>query len=118
AGVAVIHERIHTQRDHLQGLLETQFGKLFVVHRIERGTTGTICFARTEAAHRHLSLQFQNHEVRKFYKAIVEGRLKEQTGIINAPIAENKSRPGSMVIHKKGKEALSIYKVEEEFKHA
>ena len=117
-GLTVIPDRIHTERPTVQSILEKDYGKLFVVHRIDKGTSGVMCFARNEAAHRHLSLQFQNHTVKKVYRAIVKGRLKQHEGIINAPIAENTVRPGTMLIHKRGKDALTHYAVEEEFKHA
>jgi 23S rRNA pseudouridine1911/1915/1917 synthase len=118
SGITVIPERIHTERETMQSLLQQQYGKLFVVHRIDRGTSGVLCFARNEEAHRALSLQFQNHEVQKFYTAIVKGRLNKTTGIIDNPIAENKSWPGTQHIHKKGKDALTLYKVQEQFKNA
>ena len=117
-GITVIPDRIHTEKATVQTILEKQFGKLFVVHRIDRGTSGILCFARNEAAHRNLSLQFQNHTVKKLYRAIVKGRMKQPEGIVDAPLAENTVRPGTMLIHKRGKAALSHYWVEEEFKHA
>jgi 23S rRNA pseudouridine1911/1915/1917 synthase len=117
-GLTVIPDRIHTERATVQSILEKEYGKLFVVHRIDKGTSGVLCFARNEAAHRHLSLQFQNHTVKKIYRAIVKGRLKQKEGIVDAPIAENTVRPGTMLIHKRGKDALTHYQVEEEFKHA
>jgi len=76
----------------VQTILEKEFGKLFVVHRIDRGTSGVMVFARNEAAHRNLSMQFQNHTVKKIYRALVKGRLKQPEGIINAPLAENTVR--------------------------
>jgi 23S rRNA pseudouridine955/2504/2580 synthase/23S rRNA pseudouridine1911/1915/1917 synthase len=118
AGITVIPDRIHTELETVQTILEKQFGKLWVVHRIDRNTSGVLCFARNENAHRHLSLQFQNHEVRKVYQAIVRGRMKSASGTINEPIAENMARPGSMLVHKRGKDAISIYEVAEEFRHA
>jgi len=118
SGLTVIPDRIFPDKPTVQSILQKDFGKLFVVHRIDRGTSGILCFARNEAAHRNLSLQFQNHTVKKVYRAIVKGRLKQKEGIINAPIAENTVRPGTMLIHKRGKEALTQYWVEEEFKHA
>jgi 23S rRNA-/tRNA-specific pseudouridylate synthase len=48
----------------------------------------------------------------------VRGRLKQKEGEVNAPIAENTVRPGTMLIHKRGKDALTHYWVEEQFKHA
>ena len=118
SGLTVIPDRIHPDRPTAQSILQRDYGKLFVVHRIDRGTSGVLCFARNEAAHRNLSLQFQNHTVKKVYRAIVKGRLKQKEGMVDAPIAENTVRPGTMLIHKRGKDALTMYSVEEEFKHA
>ena len=118
AGVTVIPDRIHPEIETLQTILQKQFGRLWVVHRLDRNTSGVICFARNEAAHKNLSLQFQNHEVRKIYTTIVKGRMKEKNRSVDAPIAQNMARPGSMLIHKRGKEALTLYELEEEFKHA
>jgi 23S rRNA pseudouridine955/2504/2580 synthase/23S rRNA pseudouridine1911/1915/1917 synthase len=118
SGITVIPERMHPERDTVQSILQKNYGKLFVVHRIDRGTSGILIFARNEAAHRHLSLQFQNHTVQKFYNAVVKGKLKENNGIINAPIAENMAHPGTMLIHNRGKDALTIYKVLQQFKSA
>src|SRR5688500_11336190 len=117
-GITVIPDRIHTERETVQSMLEKSYGKLFVVHRIDRNTSGVLCFARNAASHKSLSLQFQNHEVKKFYKALVKGTLMGKTGIIDTPIAENKARPGTMIISRSGKDALTLFTVEEQFKHA
>lgn len=118
SGIAVIPERIHTEREHLQNLLEKDFEKIFVVHRIDKGTSGVVCFARNEAAHKNLSLQFQEHSVKKIYKALVKGRMKTRSGTIDFPIAENNSNAGTMKVSKQGKNAITHFKVEEEFKSA
>lgn len=118
SGITVIPDRIHTQRETLQSILQKDFGRLLVVHRIDRDTSGVLCFARHEAAHKHLSLQFQNHTIDKLYTAIVKGKMKSKSGIIEHYIAENPSRPGTMMVHKSGKEAITIFEVIEEFRHA
>lgn len=118
AGITVIPERQHPDLDTVQTILEKQFGRLWVVHRIDKYTSGVLCFARNEQAHRHLSLQFQNHEVTKIYLAVAGGRMQATQGEINEPIAENMAHPGTMLVHKRGKEAHTIYQVVEEFKHA
>jgi 23S rRNA pseudouridine955/2504/2580 synthase/23S rRNA pseudouridine1911/1915/1917 synthase len=118
SGITVIPDRIHTERETLQSLLQQKFGKLFVVHRIDRGTSGVVCFAKNESTHKNLSLQFQNHDVRKIYKALVSGRMKTATGEINFPLAENSSRAGTMLVSKYGKDALTFYNTTEQFKHA
>lgn len=116
AGIAVIPERLNTERATVQRILEQQFGKLFVVHRIDKPTSGIICFARNEAAHRHISLQFQNHEVQKFYLAVVQGKLPYERAEIDAPLAPNPAKPGTMMVSKNGKEAKTICSVVEEFR--
>jgi 23S rRNA pseudouridine1911/1915/1917 synthase len=116
AGVVVIPERVHTGKDSLQKQLENTYGKLYVVHRIDRETSGLVCFAKTEEAHKAMSQMFEKHEVQKFYKAFVKGRMKEKQGKIEAPIAENPSHPGTMLVHPKGKASLTLYEVEEELR--
>ncbi len=48
--------------------------RLFAVHRIDKDTSGLVIYARTEEAHRALSLAFQERQVQKTYHALVNGR--------------------------------------------
>jgi tRNA pseudouridine32 synthase/23S rRNA pseudouridine746 synthase len=50
-------------------------GPLWVVHRLDRGTSGVLVFARTAAAHRALNLAFDRGEPRKRYLALVRGAV-------------------------------------------
>ncbi len=116
SGITVIPERYNTEKPSVQSLLEKDHGKLWVVHRIDRETTGLVAFARNEEAHKNLSKQFENREVHKLYKAIVSGRMEGEAGEIDSPIAEKPNKPGTMMIHPKGKEALTLFEVEEQFR--
>lgn len=58
---------------YLVKLLEEQYGKTWVVHRLDKITSGVMVFARTAEAHRSLSMQFEQHEPQKVYHAIVVG---------------------------------------------
>lgn len=75
APLAVIPEGWDKNAPNLQAMLEKKFGgkKIWVVHRLDKGTTGVMVFARTAEAHRHLNTQFERHEVEKIYHAVVEG---------------------------------------------
>ena len=115
-GLTVIPERFNTEKPCLQSILEEKVGKLWVVHRIDRETTGLVCFAKNEAAHKNLCKQFETREVQKFYKVIVSGRLEGQEGEIDSPIMERPNKLGTMMVHPKGKEALTLFKVEEQFR--
>ncbi len=57
----------------VQQELEAVHGRLWVVHRLDRGTSGVLLFARTAAAHRALNLAFERHQVSKRYQALVRG---------------------------------------------
>lgn len=65
---------------------EAQLGPLWVVHRLDRGTSGVLLFARTAAAHRALCGAFEHHEVAKRYLALVRGVLPGDRRI-DTPVA-------------------------------
>lgn len=90
--------------------------RLRVVHRLDKDTTGVLLFAKTIEAQRHLSHQFQNNTVRKEYIALVIGRPATDQGEVAAPIAPDRQRVGAMKIDKRGKPALTLWKVEEAFR--
>ncbi len=52
-------------------------GRLWVVHRLDRGTSGVLLFARSAEAHRAVNLAFDRQEVRKRYVAFVRGALPD-----------------------------------------
>ena len=117
-GITVIPERFNTTKPSVQSILEQKHGKLWVVHRIDRETTGIVCFARNEEAHKNLSAQFETRTVRKLYKVIVAGRLEGQSGEIDSPIMERPNKLGTMMVHPKGKESLTLFEVVEQFRSA
>ena len=100
----------------LKNLLSEKFGNIFTVHRLDRETSGLIIFAKNEAAHKHLSQQFEKRETEKIYEALVMGSPENYNGSIVVPIAEHPVKKGLMVIHRKGKESLTDYEVLEDFK--
>jgi tRNA pseudouridine32 synthase/23S rRNA pseudouridine746 synthase len=72
AGRLVIPGR-GTDEASLREELEALHGRLWVVHRLDRGTSGVLVFARTAEAHRTLNLAFERGEPRKRYVALVRG---------------------------------------------
>jgi len=73
AGIPVLPDGWEKGAPYLVKALEEQYGKLWVVHRLDKITSGVVAFARTAEAHRSLSLQFEQHEAKKVYQAIVVG---------------------------------------------
>ena len=73
AGVPVLPDGWEKDAPGLARLLEQELGKLWVVHRLDKVTSGVMVFARTAEAHRALNLQFELHEVKKVYHALAAG---------------------------------------------
>jgi RluA family pseudouridine synthase len=73
AGLPVLPDGWERDAPYLVKILEEQYGKLWIVHRLDKSTSGVMVFARTAEAHRLLNIQFEGHAVRKIYHAIVEG---------------------------------------------
>ena len=87
-------------------------GKLYPVHRLDRGASGVIVFAKNAAAHRHLNGEFDRREVSKTYLALVDGTMAVSRGQINAPIREFGS--GRMGVDpKRGKPSSTAWKIAE-----
>lgn len=87
-------------------------GKLYPVHRLDRGASGVIVFAKNAPAHRHLNGEFDRREVRKTYLAVVDGVPATNRGQINAPLREFGS--GRMGVDpKRGKASSTEWKVAE-----
>ena len=117
SGMLSIPDRFEASKENLSVLLKTHFnGDIFVVHRIDRETSGILCFARTADAHKHLNNQFLLHKVDKTYYAFIDGHLDEEEGTIDSRIAPHPYQDGKMIAGKVGKEALTHYKVLEKFR--
>lgn len=111
-----IPDRYAHQLASVYGFLKQRYGEIFIVHRLDRETSGILCFARTREAHRDLSRKFEARTVDKIYLALIDGHILQKEGIIDKPIAESLVRQGKMVINKRGKPSVTIYKVIEEFR--
>ena len=84
--------------------------RIFIVHRLDRDTSGVIVFAKNENAKRYLQNEWQEFE--KKYYAVVQGTLPEKKGIITSYLAENSvHRMYSVNDPEKGKLARTGYKV-------
>ena len=82
-----------------------------IVHRLDKDTSGTIIVAKNDKAHIALSEALKNHEIKKTYIALVRGNIKENEATINMPIARSTKDRKKMTVDKKGKEAITHFKV-------
>jgi 23S rRNA pseudouridine1911/1915/1917 synthase len=114
SGLLSIPDRMG-QEISLKQLLQEKYGNIFTVHRLDRDTSGIIVFAKDEETHKFLSMAFEERTVAKYYLGIVQGIPSEKKKTIDEPIAENTTKRGVMLIHKRGKASVTDYEVMEEF---
>lgn len=116
AGLLVLPDRFRHELPNLFGILQEELGKIFVVHGIDKETSGIIVFAKTAEAHAAMSAQFENRLVEKTYSGIVLGVPASEEGQIDLPLDEIPRNPGVMRVNRKsGKDAVTRYKVGERF---
>jgi 23S rRNA pseudouridine1911/1915/1917 synthase len=116
AGLLSIPDRHDPEKPSLYQMLLEKYGDILIVHRLDKGTSGLIVYARTPEAHRHLSLQFEQREVQKIYLALVEGIPFPSEGTIEKALAPHPTQAGKMIVSNKGKAALTHYQVTETFR--
>jgi 23S rRNA pseudouridine1911/1915/1917 synthase len=91
-------------------------GRPGIVHRIDKDTSGLLVVAKDDYTHAMLAKQFSKHTTEREYHAICWGKFKEKEGEINTKIARSKSdRKKFTISDKEGKEAITLYKVIEQF---
>lgn len=83
AGLSTSPDRERKRRS-LEELLRAKYRQLFVVHRIDTGTSGVVVFARNKAAAARLSAIFASRSVRKTYLAVIEGLIPHELTIESA----------------------------------
>lgn len=86
-----------------------------IVHRIDKDTSGVLVIAKNDEAHNKLSEQLKDHSMKREYYALVEGRIKNDKGTIDKPLARNKKDRLKMGIVEGGKRAVTHYEVLERF---
>jgi len=87
-----------------------------IVHRLDKDTSGLMVVAKNDLAHLDLSNQIKNRQVTKKYIALVHGNIKNNSGIINAPIGRSvKHRNKMAVIEVNSREAITQFKVLRKF---
>lgn len=88
-----------------------------IVHRLDREASGVMIVARNEAAHRWLKDQFKQRLTDKHYEVLVLGKVVDNHGTINFPIARSnsRSRMAARPLSQDGKEAITHYEVKQRF---
>jgi tRNA pseudouridine32 synthase / 23S rRNA pseudouridine746 synthase len=117
SGLRTLPDGYNPQAPHLKSLLEPVYGRLWIVHRLDKETSGVVILARTAEAHRSLNTQFEQHTARKIYHALVTGTLEWEERSIDLPLRPNGDRRHRTVVDmQQGKPALTNLRVIERYR--
>ncbi len=86
-----------------------------IVHRLDKDTSGLLVVAKNDKAHTSLAAQIACKSARRIYVALVDGNVKEDSGVIDKPIGRNPKDRKLMAIVADGRRAVTLYKVLERF---
>jgi len=87
-----------------------------LVHRLDKGTSGVMVIAKTDAAHQGLSKQFKAHTINRVYLALVSGSVKGKTGRVELAIGrDTKNRKKISARTTSPREAVTEFQVVERF---
>jgi len=87
-----------------------------IVHRLDKETSGLMVVAKTDRAHQGLTAQFADRSLSRKYLSLVWGMPKTMAGLIETNMGRSKTNRKKMAVQREGgKEAITIYQVNEIF---
>ena len=111
----LVNGLMHHCKDNLSGINGVL--RPGIVHRIDMDTTGILIACKNDVAHQKISEQLKEHSITRRYRALVYGVIKEDEGVVNAPIGRHPIDRKKMAINlKNGKNAITHYRVLERFR--
>lgn len=116
AGTITIRDGYDPLRLNLHQALSTEYGRLWVVHRLDADTSGVLLFARNPEMHRYLSDQFEHHTIQKTYHLLTLGHFEWQEKQVDFPIkVDGDRRHRSVIDPQNGKPAVTDFSLIELF---
>lgn len=113
--IATKKEKEETVYAYLSAYVKAQkpSNKIFVVHRLDKKASGVLVFARSEEMKEKMQAQFETHDIERVYLAIVEGRVKDESGTVKNYLAENRAYKVYVTDDEQvGKLAITNYRVD------
>lgn len=112
SGLLTLPDGYDPLKPHVRAIMEMEYGRVWIVHRLDRETSGTLVLARTAEAHRNLNSKFENRTVEKTYHALVVGNPPWEKTTVDLPLKKDGDRQHRTVIDQQdGKEAFTSFSV-------
>ncbi|MGD2251826.1 MAG: RluA family pseudouridine synthase [Anaerolineales bacterium] len=112
SGLLSLPDGHRPEKPHLRAIMQPKLGRLWMVHRLDRETSGVMVLARSAEAHRNLNAQFEKQLVSKIYHALVVGNPSWETRHVSLPLRPDGDRRHRTVVdERRGKAAATALKV-------
>jgi 23S rRNA pseudouridine1911/1915/1917 synthase len=114
---ALMHHSEKLSQLHAEDDEEFDIVRPGIVHRLDKDTSGLLVVAKDETTHQKLAKQFAAKTSEREYNAIVWGKFKQNSGVIDAPLGRSKSDRKKVTVITGGKNAVTEYEVIEQFEY-
>lgn len=111
AGILSVPDRYNPNKTNLKHLLNEKYGEIFVTHRLDRGTSGIMVFAKDAETHKYMNTLFENHDITRKYHVLVKGIFPKQSLDIDIPILPSSTKKGLTMPSARGKYSLTKVEV-------
>ncbi|PKO18365.1 MAG: RluA family pseudouridine synthase [Chloroflexi bacterium HGW-Chloroflexi-10] len=111
SGLRTIQDGYLPSIPNLKSILEINFGKIWIVHRLDKETSGVLIVARNKEAHKKLNTQFENRTIQKTYVARTHNIPSWSTYQLIINLKINGDRRHRTIIGEKGKISQTNFKV-------
>lgn len=116
SGLLTIPDRYNQNLPNLKNLLLKTSPEIFVVHRLDRDTSGAVIFAKNAESHKYLNEKFENHTIERIYHVVVKGVFPLNEVDIDIPLMTAQNGQPGMIPSARGKYSLTKVKVLEKFR--
>lgn len=116
AGLLSIQDGYDLTLPHLATVLEPLLGKVWIIHRLDKDTSGVLVLGRNADAHRYFNIKFQDRSVQKIYHAFVLGQPEWDGKLVELPLKVNADRLHRTRVNEvDGKPAMTGFQVLKRF---
>lgn len=116
SGMLSIPDRYNQNIPNLRSILEKQFSQIFVVHRLDKDTSGIIMFAKNAEAHKFANDLFENQEIERIYHVFVKGAFPAEYLEIDIPLLTDTGEKGKIIPSARGKFSLTKVSLIEKYR--
>lgn len=116
AGMLSIPDRYNQNLPNIKNILEGIYGQIFVVHRLDKDTSGIIMFAKNAEAHKYANDLFENQEIERIYHVFVKGAFPAEYLEIDIPLLADAAEKGKIIPSARGKYSLTKVRLIEKYR--